>query len=159
MPTISEAEAASVYGMATSHEQMPNRERRFRLMDREGIGYVRTEAGEQGAWQNSHAHYRISETYIVQKGWIAVALLNGSGALTLRILRAGDVWTSEIGEVHNIYMPANAITHVVKHGAGGTHDWVTNELSEILDRETRALPETEILERATANTSPGLGVS
>ena len=63
------AELADEYGIETHHERMPNGELRFRLYDRDGNGYVHHRRPD-GAWQNSHYHHQIRETYIVETaGW------------------------------------------------------------------------------------------
>ena len=37
-------------GITTSGARMDNGEGRFRMMNSDGSGYIRTEAGPQGAW-------------------------------------------------------------------------------------------------------------
>ena len=145
MVSIGDNEARDVYGIRTAHEFMPNGERRFRLIDRNGFGYVRTEAGERGGWQSSHAHHSITETYIVQTGWIAAAELTSGGELELKVLREGALWTAPISRAHNIYMPSKSVTHVVKHGRGSAADWVTNADTERLNDLTTRLTEAQIV--------------
>lgn len=145
MNEISPKNAQERYGISTAHQIMPNGEIRFRLVDRNGIGYMRTEAGRTGAWQNSHLHKHMKETYVVQAGWIAVAQLSGDGKVEIKVFREGDVWTASPGVAHNIYMPAGSITHVVKHGAGTMDDWATSEATELLDRLSKLLLEFDIL--------------
>ena len=75
---ISEDDAAS-QGIRTNHERMSNDELRFRLTAADGSGYIRTVASNTGAWQSSHFHKALLETYIVQSGWAAlVELIDGS---------------------------------------------------------------------------------
>ena len=152
MSRITEDEAAERYGISPRHNVMPNNECRFRLMDKNGIGYVRTDAGDDGAWQNSHMHARVRETYIVQSGWIAVATLV-DGDLYIDLLQEGAIWTSPINVLHNVYMSAGAITHVVKHGSGGADDWLTNHEADLLDQLTRNLSEADILRLSTNKNS------
>ena len=60
------ADLAEAYGIETDHERMPNGDLRFRMYGRDGNGYVRTISGPVGAWQNSHFHQQIRETFIVE---------------------------------------------------------------------------------------------
>ena len=145
MSEITPGEAKTKYGISARHNIMNNGERRFRLIDEQGLGYVRTDAGKPGAWQKSHVHHMMHETYIVQSGWLAVATLNQERKLELQILKEGDTWSSLPGVAHNIYMSGNSISHVVKHGNGTADDWCTNETTQRLDRMTTNLTEEEIL--------------
>jgi len=139
------------YGIILNHEKMENGELRFRLMGKDGSGYIRTVAGKQGAWQNSHYHKQIMETYIVQSGWMALAeLLNGK--LKLHVLRPGEIVTTKPGVVHNIYLPKGAVIHTVKHGKCTAEDW---NPSEEFDKQTKKISEKEIFQmiNKTENTS------
>jgi len=145
--TISASAAEAEFGIVTRHEAMPNGERRFRLLDRDGFGYIRTEAGAEGGWQNSHVHFKLLETYVVQQGWIGVARLVDGEKLELRLLRSGEIWTASVDEAHNVYMPAQSVTHVVKHGelANAGDDWNTDVRTLRLDELTKVLTEEAIL--------------
>lgn len=143
MTDISAREAHEHYGISASHEEMPNGERRFRLTDRDGLGYIRTEAGASGGWQNAHLHQTLIETYIVQQGWIAAAELK-QGIMTVAIFTAGNIWSSVPGTVHNVYMAGNAVTHTVKHGAEAAGDWLTSAETKRLDMLTKTLDEKNI---------------
>jgi hypothetical protein len=147
---ISPATAKAEYGIVTLHEIMPNGERRFRLIDRRGLGYVRTNAGPTGAWQSSHFHHYLQETYIVQDGWIAVAQLTANNELDIHILKPGQTWTSQVELPHNIYMFANSTTHVVKHGTGAENDWQTSDVTVQLDALIAPLSEEDIIRLAQA---------
>ena len=68
MKSVTDATARKTFGVSTVHQKMENGEVRFRLIDKHGLGYVRTHAGERGSWQNSHFHLTHAETYIVQSG-------------------------------------------------------------------------------------------
>lgn len=120
-------------------EAMPNGERRLRVVDAQGLGYVLTEASQQGGWQSSHLHKQLRETYVVQTGWVAVAQLGTGGDLSLLRLEPGDVWTAMPGRPHNIFMSPGAITHVVKHGPAAEADWETNMETERLDALSKAV--------------------
>ena len=149
MRRISENEAFKKNGIKTLHSVMDNYERRYRLLDENGIGYVRTDAGDTGAWQNSHLHRHLLETYIVQKNWIGFAILSDDRQLHIRLLKEGEILTTPLGVAHNIYMPTNSITHVVKHGLGNSDDWETNEDTLLLDQLTQPLSELQIVDGRT----------
>jgi mannose-6-phosphate isomerase-like protein (cupin superfamily) len=140
---ISEADAAD-QGITTSHERMANNELRYRLTAADGSGYIRTVASGEGAWQNSHFHRTLLETYIVQSGWVALVELV-DGALSWAILESGDVFTTTPLTPHNVYMPGNAVLHTVKHGSSTDEvDW---HASPELDYLTKGLDESEIRSR------------
>lgn len=133
---------ASELGISTSHSRMDNGELRYRLVAKDGSSYVRTEASADGGWQNSHYHKGMLETYIVQDKWLAFAELDGDDC-RLWIMQPGDVYTTRIGVSHNVYLPAHAVTHVVKHGGGGdSNDWFGDPR---LDARTQHLSEDQIL--------------
>ncbi|MEX0802432.1 MAG: hypothetical protein WD688_03815 [Candidatus Binatia bacterium] len=149
MREIGCAEARDKRGIYTVHHQMDNLELRFRLKKTDGTAYIRTESSAVGGWQESHYHNKVRETYIVQKGWIGYAELtkNGPG---ISIFCEGELFTTQPGVIHNVFMPANAVIHTVKHGdctsddrnTAGTSDfnsYCTNLKSEkeILDRDSR----------------------
>jgi hypothetical protein len=113
------------HGVWTHHERMPNGELRFRLTGPDGSSYIRTVAGPQGAWQNSHYHKRLRETYIVEAGWIVMAELDEKAErATLRRYSVGDIVTSPVLRKHNVYVARGSVIHTVKHGAGADEqDW------------------------------------
>lgn len=130
------------HGINVNKEVMENGELRIRLTSADGSVYIRTEAGELGAWQNSHYHLALEETYIVQQGWMGVAELV-AGQLSLRIEKETKLYTAKPMVPHNVYLPANAIIHTVKHGKVQQGDWYA---SKELDRLTKHLSETNIKE-------------
>jgi mannose-6-phosphate isomerase-like protein (cupin superfamily) len=115
-------QAVQAEGIRTRHERMDNGEFRFRLLAGDGSAYIRTVAGPAGAWQNSHYHNEVRETYIVQRGWAALVELV-DGAVVWHMLAPGDVCTTRPLVPHNLYLPAGAATHTVKHGRGQPDDW------------------------------------
>lgn len=115
MREISAEEARTKHQISTLHHEMPNGEFRFRLNKADGTSYIRTEASVEGAWQNSHFHRHVRETYIVQSGWIAYAEPDVND-VRIEVYREGELFTTKPGIVHNIYMPANSVIHTVKHG-------------------------------------------
>jgi len=131
----------SRYGMNTNHERMDNGELRFRLMSTDGSGYIRTVAGEKGAWQNSHSHAYVLETYVVQSGWMVLAEFQ-NGKLVPELLEPGKAVTTRIGIVHNVYLPRGAVIHTVKHGIAQQKDWIP---SDDFDKMTKPLSEQELL--------------
>jgi hypothetical protein len=137
-------DAVRAEGIETRHQQMDNGEWRFRLLAGDGSAYIRTVAGPVGAWQNSHFHKTVLETYIVQRGWVAlVEFVNGS--LGWHVLRPGSVFTTSINVPHNVYMPGGAILHTVKHGSGEVDDWHAHAE---LDALTKPLTEDVVLTQA-----------
>jgi hypothetical protein len=138
---ITDADAADIYGIKTDHEKMPNGEQRFRLTFPDCNNYIRTICSSAGAWQIAHSHDTRRETYIVEKGWVAVAerLTND---LKIKILWPKDVITISPSTAHNVYLPASAVIHTVKHGSDAPNDW--KEEPE-LTYATRGLIEKDIL--------------
>jgi len=115
------------YGLCIRHSQMStNGELRFRLNCNDGSAYIRTVTtdGSKG-WQNPHFHKQLRETYIVGSGWIGyIEICNG--VIEAKKFAKGDVFTTTPHVAHNIYMPANATIHTVKHNAEtstGETDW------------------------------------
>ena len=137
-------EAETNHGISTYHQVMDNGEYRFRLLKSDGSAYIRTEASSTGAWQSSHFHSSVKETYIVQSGWIVYAeFMNGERRLTL--YRAGQLFTAQPGAIHNVYMPADAVVHTVKHGSALTEDRIADEITKRFDEDTQLLLEHQIL--------------
>src|ERR1700739_1987317 len=101
---------AREHGVWAEHTKMPNGELRFRLKHRDGTAYIRTEASDDSGWQKSHYHRTVRETYIVQRGQIALAELIDSER-RIRVFDAGEMFTTEPGVPHNIYMFGNSIIH------------------------------------------------
>lgn len=127
-------------GIVVNGEQMPNGELRFRMIDRDGNGYIRTET-TVGGWQNSHRHKSLSETYVVERGWMGFAEIV-DGELLVRIFTEGQSVTTPIDICHNVYLPSGAIIHTVKHGGiCGSSDWIS---CPDLDAASRGLSEKAI---------------
>jgi uncharacterized RmlC-like cupin family protein len=133
--------AVAAEGIAARHQLMDNGERRFRLLAGDGSAYIRTVAGPAGSWQNSHYHDGVRETYIVQRGW-AVLMWFVDAKPAWRVLRPGDVHTVDPGVPHNLYLPAGAATHTVKHGTGDPAD---RHHSVELDLAIESLSATDIV--------------
>ena len=143
MRQLNDKDAAAL-GVSTHHEQMDNGEYRFRLMASDGTAYVRTVAGDRGAWQNSHFHETVRETYIVQSGWMAFAQRKGQ-EVTLQVYRQSQLLTTEPRVSHNVYLPAGAVIHTVKYGVASESDW---HADAELDRVTKSITEDQIARAA-----------
>jgi len=128
------------YGVTTNHELMESGELRFRLVSGDGSSYARIVSPNVGVWQNSHFHSTLTETYIVQKGWIVfVEYINAKAVF--RKINEGGTCSSHPGVPHNVYLTANCVHHCVKHGDLTISDW---NASQELDRLTKHLLENEI---------------
>lgn len=150
---ITSEEAARRHGITTRHQIMENGEFRFRLLKNDGTAYLRTEASSTGAWQNSHYHKRLRETFIVQHGWIAYAIFeNGSARIT--IFQGGKIFTTQPGLIHNIYMPKDAVIHTVKHGTGDDNDRVEDDKTRDFDKIITRVSEINIYNYNNENTLP-----
>ena len=151
---ISPAEAKRMHCIVTRHEQMENGEYRFRLENQaDGTAYVLTRADATGRWQQSHFHARLLETYVVQSGWMALAELI-DGRLSLRTFGPGCMVTTRPGMVHNVYLPAGAVIHTVKHGEAPGEDRETDSTTAAFDLLTAELASEDRI-RAEAIRSPG----
>jgi len=151
---IIESTASTDYGISTNHAKMPNGELRFRLISSDGNNYIRTVASDKGAWQVAHSHSSLRETYIIEKGWMALAERQGN-SLKISVYWPGDLVTTRPTIAHNVYLPANAVIHTVKHGSNGQPDW--NEESE-LNAETKPLTEKDVLLRGVRNNTNDLAI-
>jgi len=125
-------------GISFNKEVMENGELRIRLSSQDGSAYIRTESGESGAWQNSHYHLDLEETYIVQKGWVGFAELV-EGSLTLKIEKENALYTVKPMVHHNLYLPANAVIHTVKHGRAKEGDWHESKELDVLTKDLSEL--------------------
>lgn len=156
MREITPEDAAKLHGISTQHHQMPNGELRFRLKKNDGTAYIRTEASSEGAWQRSHYHNSVRETYIVQKGWIAYAELI-DGKRRLRSFQTGELFTTQPGVIHNVYMPESAVIHTVKHGEASTEDRIEDYATSQFDVVTQCLTKYQILREADV-TARGISI-
>jgi hypothetical protein len=147
---ITPDDAASIHGIRTKHEQMPSGEFRFRLTSSDGNDYIRTAACSTGAWQKAHYHRSLQETYIVESGWMALAK-EVNGKLICHIHWPSDVTTIKPTVIHNIYLPASAVIHTIKHGANAPGDW--HESPSFTD-QTTCLSERDLLtKKCTTNST------
>jgi len=138
------SEEARLLGVDSIHQVMDNGEKRFRLVNSDGSSYIRTEASENGSWQNSHYHKHLNEIYIVEEGWIVYAELNDQRGLSLKLLNKNESIIVFPLRHHNIYMSAKSVTHVVKFGGCNIlkPDWFP---SPLLDTLTKDISEIELV--------------
>ncbi len=130
-------------GIRTHHSREKNGEVRFRLFKDDGTAYTRTEANDTGGWQQSHFHESIRETFIVQRGWIGYAE-RLPGKVSVRVYKEGQIFTTEPLAIHNVYMPAHAIIHTVKHGVSNGDDRKTDSETEDFDRIVKSYSKKDI---------------
>lgn len=143
MPKTISNEEAREFGIETLHQLMDNGERRFRLISSDGTSYIRTEAPNEGGWQNSHFHKELTELYVVQSGWLVYAELSSEGELSLKSMKQGDSILVNPFIHHNLYMSPYTVNHVIKFGSNVTQtDWFP---SSELDKLTKHIPESELL--------------
>ena len=146
MTKITNDIATSDYGITFQHEKMQSGELRFRLVSEDGSSYTRTVNPNHGVWQNSHYHQSIKETYIVQKGWVAVASLIDD-VLSLEIANTGDTFAVQPLIIHNLYLSADSIIHTIKQGISASNDWFGDY---DLDKATKHLLEEDIKQIITS---------
>lgn len=149
MREIRPKDAKELYKIWTAHHEMQKGgELRFRMSSADGTRSIRTvrtmSAG--GEWQDAHYHCSVRETYIVQSGWIAFVELR-EDVIDLQVLIAGAIVTTEPLVHHNVYMPAGAIIHTVKHGTGHGED--KEEAPELTEWCKLLRTEAEICARVT----------
>ena len=146
MTKITNDIATSDYGITFQHEKMQSGELRFRLVSEDGSSYTRTVNPNHGVWQNSHYHQSIKETYIVQKGWVAVASLIDD-VLSLEIANTGDTFAVQPLIIHNLYLSADSVIHTIKQGISASNDWFGDYA---LDKATKHLSEEGIKQIITS---------
>lgn len=130
MKELSTSEALEL-GVSTCHHQMDNGEKRFRLSTQFGSSYILTLSPDKAAWQNSHYHKEKREFYIVEKGWILMAMLDDEGVIIKKISEDESIMMP-LGVKHNVFISENTILHTVKYGTEET-DWNPSpELDELV---------------------------
>ena len=136
MPTPLSDRQAKDLGVTTRHERMDNGELRFRLCASDGSSYIRTEAGAQSGWQNSHLHRYVHELNVIQQG-VMLVVEEHDGVLVPRVLRTGDFYLCPLNVPHNSYLLPGTVAHTVKYGQELPDvDWVS---CPQLDPRCRAL--------------------
>ena len=122
-------------GIQTVHHQRDNGELRFRLTRETGSSYILTLSAKQSGWQFSHVHHQKREFYIVEQGWIVIALRQAE-QLTFRRLGPDDSFMLPPGMPHNVYLSEGTVLHTVKYGSTDV-DWeAAPELDDQLRHET-----------------------
>ena len=130
MKELSDKDARQ-YGIYTVHHEMDNGEFRFRLVSENGSSYILTQSNINNGWQNSHVHYQKKEYYIVERGFVLIALMI-DGKLKIEKLFENDSFSIPVGVAHNVLMSDNSILHTVKFGTK-EEDWNScEELDELL---------------------------
>ncbi len=134
------------YGLLREHEVMGNDEVRLRFRFPDGSSYIRTISCEKSHWQNAHFHTNICETYIVEKGWAALATSeNGDGEIEYSILEEGSSITIKYNIHHNIFLSRHSVIHTIKHNLRGANnpDW---HISDKLNEQTHSIEEKNLNE-------------
>jgi hypothetical protein len=153
MREITPNEADIKHGITTFHNEMDNGELRFRLKSRsDGTAYIRT-VSQRGAWQESHKHLNLRETYVVQSGWMGYVEIQ-NGTCVFRICREGEIFTTQPGVIHSVYLPKGAVIHTVKHGKGSGEDRVVDSETKKLDEQLKSVDESELLRRPSSSPGP-----
>ena len=113
-------EQAKKYGISTNHQLMDSGELRFRLNSEHGSCYILTKAKSEQYWQNSHVHYHKKELYLVEKGWVIIALMKEK----VEFIKLSENESLMImpNIPHNLYISKDAIIHTIKYGSEDT-DW------------------------------------
>ena len=118
-------------GIDAVHHEMDNGEKRFRLVSKTGSSYILTQSAGKPVWQNSHVHHEKKEFYVVEKGWILMALYDGKD-LTFKKIHADESVFVPAGIQHNVMMSEDALLHTVKYGTV-EEDWhACTHLDELL---------------------------
>ena len=112
---------ASQYGIYTVHHEMDNGEKRFRLVSKHGSSYILTQSNTNNGWQKSHVHYHKNEYYVIERGFVLLALLV-DGKIKIDKFCENESFSISAGIAHNILMSDNAILHTVKFGTK-EDDW------------------------------------
>ena len=131
---ISQSRAEREFGVSQRHEVMANGECRFRLTQSSGSGYILTISGEAGGWQRSHSHEFLTEIYIVERGWMALARSEPRHSQpVIEIYSAGDLTTVAPGVPHNVFLPSGTEVHTIKVASKVAKDWIAQpQLDELV---------------------------
>ncbi len=125
----------SAWGISQKHERMDNGELRFRLMGRDGSGYIRCENPGPPVWENGHSHSSLQELVLVQHGAVVFVELRGKET-KFTLLQEGD-WAVTTPQVpHTECVGGNAVVHTIKFGDCSNSDWIP---SLELDAKTKSL--------------------
>ncbi len=122
-------------GISQTHERMENGELRFRLMGKDGSGYIRCENPGSPIWENSHSHSRLKELVLVQQGEVVFVELRGKET-KFTLLQEGDCAITTPQIPHTECVGESAIVHTIKFGDCSNSDWIP---SLELDAKTKSL--------------------
>jgi mannose-6-phosphate isomerase-like protein (cupin superfamily) len=139
--------------ITTSAQRMDNGEIRARLMVG-ASGYIWTESpkDQKPTWQNAHYHMGVRETYIVERGMMAMVEQARDGSRTMQLYKQYDVVTTMPSVAHNVYLFPGSAIHTVKHGTAvpnperGDADWYPADVD--FDAWSKGLDEDDILKIA-----------
>lgn len=112
---------------------MDNKEKRTRIICDDNTVFGRTEQSETSSWQNAHYHNNLLEMYIVQKGYIVLALKKDE-EIMYKKLTENQYYNVETMTSHNVYMPSGSVMHTIKYGNVKEEDW---NYDEELDKITK----------------------
>jgi hypothetical protein len=88
------------------------------------------------------------ETYIVQSGWMGYAEMR-HGEPELIVYRAGESFSTPPDVIHNVYLPAGAVIHTVKHGEAKGEARLEDHRTEGFTTKVRQISERDLLTRAS----------
>lgn len=121
-------------GILTKHNQMDNGEKRYRLISFLGSSYILTLSADAPTWQKSHVHYQKTELYLVEKGWVLIAMIRDNG-LEIKKLNENESYIINKGVPHNVYLAKDSILHAIKYGCI-EEDWnAWHELDQLLQEK------------------------
>lgn len=125
---------------------------RFRVRHPDGVTFHLTHAGPKGAWEGSHFHKGLYETYTVINGCMALAFqdpYDDDSACQIKLFEPGESVTTIREETHNVYLYANTVIAVVGYGTAiGNPDRNNNDwwpASADFEQLTRGFSEADIL--------------
>lgn len=76
--------------------------------------------------QNAHYHTSTNEMYIVQKGYIIMAIAEDND-VTFKRLEKNQYYNVGINISHNVFMGEDSVIHTIKYGVVPDDDWNYDE--------------------------------
>ncbi|PWM23718.1 MAG: hypothetical protein DBX44_05425 [Oscillospiraceae bacterium] len=151
MPVPISGDCLPTFGITLRHEQMDNGELRFRLTGADQSSYIRCENPGPPVWENAHAHSRLRELVLVQRGRV-VFVESAKDAPRFLLLEAGDFALTTPGIPHTQWLDRDTVVHTVKFGDCTDPDWIP---APHLDAVTHPLDPSETLSRVRQYPSGG----
>lgn len=133
------------FGVRLNHERMDNGELRFRLTGADQSSYIRCENPGPPVWENAHAHSRLRELVLVQRGRVIFVEQKGEQARFL-LLKPGCFALTTPGVPHTQWLDRDTVVHTVKFGDCAGPDWIP---APALDALTHPLTGAEALALAS----------